>query len=110
MSQFKVIVSRHVAEDLIKHTAFIAQVSPQAADSFVVEYEKVLFRLEENPLQFKLIQRLIIRMDIVMLCLLSGTSACLLWKAILCTWIRWLIADRNWNSKLQLYSVVFVLL
>jgi len=28
MSQFKVIVSRHVAEALIKHTAFIAQVSP----------------------------------------------------------------------------------
>ena len=54
MSQFKVIVSRHVAEALIKHTAFIAQVSPKAADSFVVEYEKVLVRLEENPLQFQI--------------------------------------------------------
>ena len=53
MPKYKVIVSRHVAENLLSHTGFIAQVSTEAAKRFVAEYEQIIERLEENPLQFQ---------------------------------------------------------
>ena len=53
MSKYKVIVSRHIAEMLLLHTSFIAQVSSEAAKRFVAQYEHVIDRLEENPLQFQ---------------------------------------------------------
>lgn len=53
MSKYKVIVSRHIAGNLLSHTSFISQVSPEAAKRFVSEYESIIGRLEENPFQFQ---------------------------------------------------------
>jgi hypothetical protein len=53
MPKYKVIVSRHVAENLLMHTAFISNVSPNAAESFVLEFEDILNRLEDNPIQYQ---------------------------------------------------------
>ena len=53
MPEYRVIVSRRVAENLLVYTAFIAQVSLDAVRRFVEEYEEVLLRLEENPFQFQ---------------------------------------------------------
>ena len=54
MQKFRVIVSKHVANYLLSYVEFISLVSIEAARQFIAEYEKVLVRLEENPLQFQL--------------------------------------------------------
>ena len=54
MPRYKVIVSRHVAQQLLAYTRFISNVSPGAARAFVVEYEEILERIEDNPLQFQM--------------------------------------------------------
>ena len=54
MAKYKIIVSRHVAGHLRSHVEFISRVSIKAARQFVAEYEDVLNRMEENPLQFQI--------------------------------------------------------
>ena len=53
MTKYKVIVSRHVAENLLEHVSFISNVSLVAARSFISEYEEILNRLEDNPFEFQ---------------------------------------------------------
>lgn len=53
MNKYKVIVSRHVAENLLSYVEFISNVSTKTARQFIAEYEVILVRLEENPLQFQ---------------------------------------------------------
>lgn len=53
MTKYKVIVSKHIAENMLEHTSFIANVSVDAAKRFVSEFEKVVTLLEDNPLQFQ---------------------------------------------------------
>ena len=53
MSNYKLIVSRHVAGRLLAYVRFISNVSLGAAQTFVAEYESILKRIEDNPLQFQ---------------------------------------------------------
>lgn len=53
MSKYRVIVSKHIAERLLEYVEFISNVSTEAAKQFIYEYETILIRLEENPLQFQ---------------------------------------------------------
>lgn len=52
--QYKVIVSRCVADNLLAHMSFIANVSIDAAQRFISEYETVIKHLEENPFQYQI--------------------------------------------------------
>ena len=54
MAKYKVIVSRHVAEHLLGNIEFISNVSTEAAHRFIEEYENVITRLEDNPLQYQI--------------------------------------------------------
>ena len=53
MSNYNVIVSGHVAQKLLVYVSFISNVSLSAAQTFVDEYESILRRIEDNPLQFQ---------------------------------------------------------
>lgn len=53
MANYKVIVSKHVAEHLLEHVSFISNVSLIAARDFISEYEVILKRLENNPYEFQ---------------------------------------------------------
>ena len=53
MSKYQVIVSKHVANNLLEHMTFISNVSIEAAQRFVEEYEAVINALEENPLKYQ---------------------------------------------------------
>ena len=54
MAKYKVIVSNHVAGHLLEYVEFISNVSIEAARHFISDYEAILIRLEENPLQFQI--------------------------------------------------------
>ena len=41
------------AQQLLAYTRFISNVSLGAAQTFVAEYESILKRIEDNPLQFQ---------------------------------------------------------
>ena len=53
MGKYRVIVSKHVADYLLTYIEFISLVSTEAARQFIAEYEKIIVRLEENPMQFQ---------------------------------------------------------
>ena len=53
MAKYKVIVSKRVTTNLLTYFEFISNVSTEAARQFVADFELILDRLEENPLQFQ---------------------------------------------------------
>ena len=48
-SKYRVIVSERAAQMLVSHAAFLAQVSPEAAERLTVEFEKTANSLETMP-------------------------------------------------------------
>ena len=48
-SKYRVIVSEQATQMLVFHAAFLAQVSPEAAERLTVEFEKVANSLETMP-------------------------------------------------------------
>ena len=52
MPRYKLEFNPRVSEELVSHARFIARVSRPAAEHFYREFEAVLKRLQENPLQF----------------------------------------------------------
>lgn len=48
-NKYRVIVSERAAQMLVSHAAFLAQVSPQAAERLTVEFEKAANSLEIMP-------------------------------------------------------------
>ena len=54
MPEYKVIVSRRVSGNMLEHMTFISSVSVEAAERFVTEFEDVINRLEDNPLQYQI--------------------------------------------------------
>ena len=51
-AKYTVIPASHVDRQLVQHIQFITRVSVKAARTFRDEFEKVLDKLEENPLEF----------------------------------------------------------
>ena len=47
--KYQVIVSERAAQMLVSHAAFLAQVSPEAAERLTVEFEKAANLLETTP-------------------------------------------------------------
>ena len=48
-SKYRVIVSEQATQMLVSHAAFLAQVSPEAAERLTVEFEKTANSLEIMP-------------------------------------------------------------
>lgn len=48
-SKYRVIVSEQATQMLVFHAAFLAQVSPEAAEKLTVEFEKAANSLETMP-------------------------------------------------------------
>lgn len=48
-NKYRVIVSARAAQMLVSHAAFLAQVSPAAAERLTVEFEKAAKSLEQMP-------------------------------------------------------------
>ena len=48
-SKYRVIVSERAAQMLVSHAAFLAQVSPEAAERLAAEFEKAANSLEIMP-------------------------------------------------------------
>lgn len=48
-SKYRVIVSERAMQMLVSHAAFLAQVSPEAAERLTVEFEKAANSLETMP-------------------------------------------------------------
>ena len=48
-SKYRVIVSEQATQMLVSHAAFLAQVSPEAAERLTVEFEKAASSLETMP-------------------------------------------------------------
>ena len=48
-NKYRVIVSARAAQMLVSHAAFLAQVSPAAAELLTVEFEKAAASLEQMP-------------------------------------------------------------
>lgn len=48
-NKYRVIVSKQATQMLISHVAFLAQVSPEAAERLTVEFEKTANSLEMIP-------------------------------------------------------------
>lgn len=48
-NSYQVVVSAHATQMLVSHAAFLAQVSEDAARSFVAEFEKAAKSLETMP-------------------------------------------------------------
>ena len=48
-SKYRVIVSERATQMLVSHAAFLAQVSPEAAERLTVEFEKAANSLEIMP-------------------------------------------------------------
>ena len=48
-SNYRVIVSERAKQMLVSHAAFLAQVSPEAAERLTVEFEKAANSLEPCP-------------------------------------------------------------
>ena len=48
-NKYRVIVSARAAQMLVSHAAFLAQVSPAAAEQLTVEFEKAAKSLEPMP-------------------------------------------------------------
>lgn len=48
-SKYRVIVSEQATQMLVFHAAFLAQVSPEAAERLTVEFEKAANSLETMP-------------------------------------------------------------
>ena len=48
-NKYRVIVSARAAQMLVSHAAFLAQVSPAAAERLTVEFEKAAKSLEQIP-------------------------------------------------------------
>ena len=53
MTKYKVIIARHVAEQVMKHVEFISNVSPEFAGEFVTGLDEVVARIGDNPFQFQ---------------------------------------------------------
>lgn len=51
-AKYAVIPASHVDRQLIQHVQFISRVSIKAARKFRDDFEEILGRLEENPLEF----------------------------------------------------------
>ena len=51
-SKYRVIVSERSAQMLVSHAAFLAQVSPEAAERLTVEFEKAANSLETMPQRY----------------------------------------------------------
>ncbi|MBO4579327.1 MAG: hypothetical protein J5715_04140 [Clostridiales bacterium] len=54
MAEYTVIVSKHVAGNLLKHVEFLSNVSTEAAGRFIQDYEAIITRLEDNPFQYQI--------------------------------------------------------
>lgn len=54
MPNYSVRVSKHIADNMLEYTSFISKVSVDAAKRFVLEFEKVIGQLEDNPFQFQI--------------------------------------------------------
>ncbi len=52
MPRYRPEFNPRVSEELVSHARFIARVSRPAAEHFYQEFEAILKRLQENPLQF----------------------------------------------------------
>lgn len=52
MPKYTVIIANIVNNQLLRHTEYLAQFSLPAAKKFVIEFEKMISRLEDNPYQF----------------------------------------------------------
>ena len=52
MADYKVILSRRADNMLIKHTEFLARVSPSAARRLLADFRKVIRVLEKTPFQY----------------------------------------------------------
>ncbi len=52
MSSYKIRLSRKADIQLIKHTSFLVNHSISSAKKFADEYQGILERLQDNPLQF----------------------------------------------------------
>ena len=52
MPQYKLEFNPQVNDELVGHAKFIARVSRPAAEHFYAEFQQILKRLQENPLQF----------------------------------------------------------
>ena len=48
-SKYRIIVSERAAQMLVSHAAFLAQVSPEAAERLTAEFEKAVKSLEFMP-------------------------------------------------------------
>ncbi len=48
-SKYRIVVSEQVTQMLVSHAAFLAQVSPEAAERLTVEFEKAASSLEIMP-------------------------------------------------------------
>ena len=48
-NKYRVVVSARAAQMLVSHAAFLAQVSPAAAERLTVEFEKAAKSLEQMP-------------------------------------------------------------
>lgn len=48
-NKYKVVVSARATSLLVSHAAFLAKVSPEAAENLVVEFEKATASLESMP-------------------------------------------------------------
>lgn len=49
MNKYRVVVSRRAAQMLVSHAAFLAQVSPAAAERMTVAFETAAHSLEQMP-------------------------------------------------------------
>lgn len=49
MNKYRVVVSRHAAQMLVSHAAFLAQVSPAAAERLTAAFETAAHSLEHMP-------------------------------------------------------------
>ena len=55
-NKYQVIVSDHAGQMLASHAAFLGQVSPDAAERLVVEFEEAAKSLEQMPRRFPFLQ------------------------------------------------------
>lgn len=58
MAQYKVKIGSRARDHLLKHTAFISKVSPNAAKQFRDDFSDIVKRLKDNPFQFPMHQKL----------------------------------------------------
>lgn len=52
-NKYRVIISERAAQMLVSHAAFLAQVSPEAAERLTTEFEKTANSLELTPQRYQ---------------------------------------------------------